>query len=153
MQRVIRATLHNTAFRSFCLYPLIVVGAELLLNDGKLRFSPWFLPLMVWGYLQYRLIRDYRMDRGGGGPGMKTMPDQIVTVGPYAWCRNPMYLGHIIFLTGLALTFQSFIGGVVAIAAAIWFHFRVRRDERRLVDHFGQPYVDYMGRVKRWGVF
>ena len=48
MQRMLRATLQNTAFRSFLLYPLIVVGAELLLNDGKLNFSPWFVPLMVW---------------------------------------------------------------------------------------------------------
>ena len=48
--------IRSTSFRTFVLYPLIVIGWELLLHDGSLRIEPWFLPLLVWGYLQYRLI-------------------------------------------------------------------------------------------------
>lgn len=142
--------LGNTAFRTFLLYPLVVVGWEFLLNEGTLRMQPWVLPLMAWGYLQYRLIRPYRMERGGGGPGMGTMPDQLVTTGPFAWCRNPMYLGHIIFLVGLSLTLQSVLGALITIATAVWFQLRVQRDEKRLLERFGQPYQDYTARVRRW---
>jgi hypothetical protein len=142
--------LRNTAFRTFLLYPCIVVAWELALHQGRLRLEPWFLPLMVWGYLQYRLIRPYRMQRGGGGPGMGTMPEHLVTTGPFAYCRNPMYLGHIIFLVGLAFTLQSMLAALIAVATALWFQFRVQRDEKRLLERFGQPYRDYTARVRRW---
>ena len=109
-----------------------MVGWEWLRHDGRLPLQPWYLPLMAWGYLQYRLIGHYRIRLGGGGPGMSTPPERLVTSGPYAWCRNPMYLGHIIFLVGLALTFQSGLAALIAAATIVWFTFRVRRDETRL---------------------
>lgn len=132
------------------LYPVVVAVCELLLDGGRVSIQPWYLTLMVWGYLQYRLIGRYRIRRGGGGPGMDTPPERLVTSGPFAWSRNPMYLGHIIFLIGLALTFQSLPGAAIAAGTAIWFQFRVRRDERRLLERFGKPYEEYRARVGRW---
>jgi hypothetical protein len=145
-----RQRLGSTSFRSFLLYPVVVVAWELALNRGTLRFEPAFLPLLAWGYLQYRLVGKYRIRRGGGGPGMDTPPERLVTSGPFAWCRNPMYLGHIIFLLGLALSLRSELAAAITIATIVWFQFRVRRDERRLVERFGQPYLDYKARVRRW---
>lgn len=142
--------LQSTPFRTFVLYPAIVVAWELLLNEGRLRFQPWFLPLLVWGYLQYRLVGRYRIQLGGGGPGMDTPPERLVVSGPFAWCRNPMYLGHIIFLLGLTLGLQSALAAIITVATMGWFQWRVMRDEKRLRARFGQPYVDYSGRVKRW---
>lgn len=149
MKRITKL-LGGTSFRTFFLYPLIVVGWELLLNDGRLRLVPWFLPLLVWGYLQYRLIGMYRIRLGGGGPGIDTPPERLVTIGPFAYCRNPMYLGHIIFLLGLALSLQSWLAALIMATTAAWFQFRVRGDERRLAERFGQPYLDYTARVRRW---
>lgn len=140
----------STSSRTFVLYPPITVACELLINNGRLRFEPLFVPLLAWGYLQYRLCGQYRIKRGGGGPGMDTPPDRLVTTGPFAYLRNPMYLGHIIFLTGLALTLHSLFAAVLALATAAWMHSRVRRDERRLTQRFGQPYIEYLGKVKRW---
>jgi protein-S-isoprenylcysteine O-methyltransferase Ste14 len=81
---------------------------------------------------------------------MDTPPERLVTHGPFAWCRNPMYLGHIIFLAGLTLALRSLLALVLTAATIVWFHLRVRRDEQRLAERFGQPYLDYMARVKRW---
>jgi Phospholipid methyltransferase len=145
-----RQRLGSTSFRSVLLYPVVVVAWELALNRGTLRFEPAFLPLLAWGYLQYRLVGKYRIRRGGGGPGMDTPPERLVTSGPFAWCRNPMYLGHIIFLLGLTLSLRSELAAAITIATIVWFQFRVRRDERRLVERFGQPYLDYKARVRRW---
>ena len=60
-----------------------------------------------------------------------------------------MYLGHLIFLTGLALTFRSWLGLALLIGCAIWFDRRVRGDEAKLEARFGDAYQDYKQRVKR----
>lgn len=143
-------SLGGTSFRTFVLSPVLVVAFELWLNHGRLRLEPWALPLLAWGYLQYRLAGRYRLRLGGGGPGMDTPPDRLVTNGPFALCRNPMYLGHLIFLVGLALSLGSWFGAVLALGTAVWLQFRVRRDERRLAERFGKPYMQYCSRVKRW---
>ncbi len=142
--------LRRTPLRTFVLYPLIALAGELLLNSGSLRLEPLFLPLMLWGYLQYRLCGLYRIKHGGGGPGLETPPERLVSTGPYAYSRNPMYLGHIIFLTGLSLTLKSLLAALITVATTLWFHFRVRGDEQRLVQLLGAPYIDYTARVKRW---
>ena len=92
----------------------------------------------------------YRIRLGGGGPGMDTPPERLVTTGPFAYCRNPMYLGHIIFLLGLTLSLGSMLAAIITAASVVWFQFRVRRDEKRLAERFGQSYVDYAARVGRW---
>jgi protein-S-isoprenylcysteine O-methyltransferase Ste14 len=105
---------------------------------------------MAWGYLQYRWCGGYRRPRGGGGPGTEVPPDRLVTSGPYAIVRNPMYLGHLIFLTGLALTLRSPRAALLAAGVATWFHRRVLDDERRLHALFGDEYTAYTRRVSRW---
>ncbi|MFL6563304.1 MAG: methyltransferase family protein [Burkholderiales bacterium] len=143
-------SLAGTSFRTFVLYPVLVVVFELWLHDGRARLQAWYLPLLAWGYLQYRLSGRYRLRLGGGGPGMDTPPERLVTSGPFALCRNPMYLGHVIFLAGLALSLRSWLGATLALGTAVWLQFRVRRDERRLAERFGEPYMQYCSRVKRW---
>ena len=105
---------------------------------------------MLWGYLQYRLAGRYRLRLGGGGPGMDTPPERLVTSGPFALCRNPMYLGHLIFLAGLALSLRSWLSAAIALGSAVWLQLRVLRDEQRLAGRFGKPYMQYLSRVKRW---
>jgi hypothetical protein len=68
----------RTPLRTFIIYPLITIGWEFVLNRGSVQFQPIFLPLMAWGYLQYRLCGAYRIKRGGGGPGFETPPDRLV---------------------------------------------------------------------------
>ena len=143
-------SLGGTSFRTFVLYPLLVVAFELWLNDGRIPLQAGYLPLLAWGYLQYRLSGRYRLRLGGGGPGMDRPPDKLVTSGPFALCRNPMYLGHLIFLAGLALSLRSWVGAALALGTAAWLQLRVRRDERRLAERFGEPYMQYCFRVKRW---
>ena len=142
--------LRRTPIRTFILYPIITITWEFFWNEGYVSVQPLFFPLMLWGYLQYRLCGRYRVKHGGGGPGLDMPPERLVATGPYAYTRNPMYLGHIIFLTGLTLTLQSWLAGIITIAVALWFHARVLGDERHLVERLGQPYVAYLSSVKRW---
>lgn len=141
----------SSSLRTFIVVPLVVLAWELFLGGGTLRsFDPWFAPLLAWGYLQYKLVGRYRLSLGRGGPGMNTMPERLVLEGPYAWTRNPMYLGHLIFLAGLALTLRSELAAAILVASVVYFHVRVRKDEKRLREYFGEAYAQYCARVKRW---
>ena len=139
-----------TPVQTFLLCPVLVITFEAAWRGGNLVILPWGAILLIWGYLQYRLVGGYRHPRAGGGWGVDVAPDTIVDTGPYRYTRNPMYLGHLIFMAGLAVTFQSLFALVLLIARAVWFHARVLKDERRLVERFGPPYLDYCRRVKRW---
>jgi hypothetical protein len=142
--------LKSTSKRTFIVYPPLIIALELALSGGSLPFVPWGLPLLLWGYLQYRLVGHYRSQMGGGGPGVDTPPDRIVEIGPYRYLRNPMYLGHLIFMAGLAITFRSFAATALLAFHVVWFHLRVLEDERHLEQIFGASYLDYKSRVKRW---
>ena len=142
--------LASTPNRTFILYPVLVIAFELALQRGALAFVPWGKPLLAWGYLHYRLTGTYRRRIGGGGPGTAVPPERIVESGPYRWTRNPMYLGHLIFMLGLAITFGSWLAAAILIGNMVWFEMRVREDEARLDALFGAAYRDYKARVKRW---
>jgi protein-S-isoprenylcysteine O-methyltransferase Ste14 len=146
--------LGRTPVQTFILCPLAVIGVELALHGGGLAFVPFHavvgLPFIAWGYLQYRLVGRYRLRLGGGGPGMAAAPQRIVAQGPYRYTRNPMYLGHLIFMLGLALTFWSWFGLALLAARAAWFQHRVLGDEARLAATFGADYEAYRAQVKRW---
>jgi Phospholipid methyltransferase len=140
----------STSNRTFVLWPIALFCAEAAIQRGLPRIQLWALPLLAWGYLQYRLIGNYRSREGGGGPGLSIPPERLVTGGPYRFCRNPMYLGHLIFLAGIALSLDSWLAAAVFVFHAAWFDRRVRDDEARLSALFGDPYRAYLARVKRW---
>jgi protein-S-isoprenylcysteine O-methyltransferase Ste14 len=142
--------LGRTPVQTFILSPLAVIAFELVWRGGALVIVPWGVPLLAWGYLQYRLVGRYRVQQGGGGPGMAAPPRRIVAQGPYRYTRNPMYLGHLIFMLGLALTFWSWFALVLLVLRAAWFQLRVKGDEARLEAAFGAEYAAYRARVKRW---
>jgi len=140
----------STPVQTFILCPIAVVLVELLLRHGKLTLEPWGALLLAWGYLQYRLVGGYRLPRAGGSAGMTRPPDRLIDSGPYRFTRNPMYLGHIIFMLGLALAFWSWFALLILAVRAVWFQKRVLHDEARLEKLFGAEFVAYRTRVKRW---
>jgi len=142
--------LKSTSNRTFIAWPLALFAAEALLQQGVPSVQWWAAPILAWGYLQYRLVGNYRARIGGGGPGISIPPERIVDTGPYRWVRNPMYLGHLIFLAGVALALGSWIALAVLAFHVFWFDRRVREDEERLAALFGAPYREYCRRVKRW---
>ena len=65
----------------------------------------------------------------------------LVTSGIYRFTRNPMYLGLLLLLLGWSVYLSSvFVGPVLLIAP----------EERVLAAKFGEAYLDYTSRVRRW---
>lgn len=75
----------------------------------------------------------------------------LVMSGPFRFSRNPMYLGIVMMLLGIALWLGSW---PMFIAPLGFFMFmslvRIPYEERALRDLFGEAYVSYMRRVRRW---
>ncbi|MGB7543747.1 MAG: isoprenylcysteine carboxylmethyltransferase family protein [Burkholderiales bacterium] len=75
----------------------------------------------------------------------------LVTGGFYRFTRNPMYLGLIALLIGAGLLFGS-VGSLIPIplfVLIIEFRF-VRGEERFLQDIFGDEYLAYRKKARRW---
>ena len=71
--------------------------------------------------------------------------------GLYAFSRNPMYFSELVLLLGWVLFYGSI---AVLIAFAVWFTFFnfyiVPLEERVLEAHFGEAYLEYKNKVRRW---
>ena len=143
-----RPSLRSTPTRTFLAVPAVVL-AEQALSRRPLHLR--WAPALAWGFLQYRLAGQYRLARAGGPPGLSQgRPDTLVTTGPYAVTRNPMYLGHLVFLTGLTLVTRSPVALAATAALVPWFDERARADHARLLTFFGEDYEQYAARVPRW---
>ncbi len=75
----------------------------------------------------------------------------LVTRGPYRLTRNPMYLGLSGILLGAAIFMGSLTPFIVipAFMALIAERF-IAREEAMLEQAFGQAFVDYKAKVRRW---
>jgi protein-S-isoprenylcysteine O-methyltransferase Ste14 len=72
---------------------------------------------------------------------------RVISTGPYAWVRHPMYSGTILFFVGAALLLGSWWGVAMAPLVTLMFAIRVPIEERALVA--GLPdYEDYRARVR-----
>ncbi|MBI5672212.1 MAG: isoprenylcysteine carboxylmethyltransferase family protein [Nitrospirae bacterium] len=76
---------------------------------------------------------------------------QLVCDGPFRLSRNPMYVGVVVCLVGLALwigTWPFYMTVPVVVLFLNFFH--VLREERMLREVFGERYVAYSEKVRRW---
>lgn len=79
------------------------------------------------------------------------IPEKLLTSGPFAISRNPLYLANTLFLIALGLI----VGSAWFILAAFLAAFATRklsieREEKVLARRFGKKYRDYAARVRRW---
>ena len=82
-------------------------------------------------------------------PGRPT--SKIVTTGVFAVSRNPLYLGGICFLVGLALALNLPWVLVLLLPAIIACHYiLIAPEERYLAARFGEEYRRYAATVHRW---
>jgi protein-S-isoprenylcysteine O-methyltransferase Ste14 len=75
----------------------------------------------------------------------------FVTGGPYRFSRNPMYLSLVLAYTGLSFIFQI-LGPLLVLPAVIWLvqELVIRAEEKHLRQQFGEQYIRYTCRVRRW---
>ena len=91
--------------------------------------------------------------------GDRVEAPQLVTAGPYAHVRNPLYLGNFVTAVGFAVAFggglarlprflltAAALGSMLAVYGIV-----VRHEEAFLEERFGDDYADYRARVPALG--
>jgi protein-S-isoprenylcysteine O-methyltransferase Ste14 len=116
------------------------------------------IPRLIVGLALFLLGASFpiRVRRAFAAAGTNIRPDQpttaIVTTGPFAHARNPVYLGGLMALLGLALMLGLEWMAILIVPAFLVLHFGVvLREERYLERKFGASYLAYKQSVPRYG--
>jgi len=88
------------------------------------------------------------------GPASRTRGDEVprlVESGPFAWSRNPLYIGNLTMWSGLGLLAgRPVVAAIVVAVLAVHYGFVVAWEEQNLRARLGAPYDAYLHRVSRW---
>ena len=130
--------------------PLPIALALLVLPpDGRSGLAPLFgatcialgEAIRLWGVHHIGAISRTRSDRLG----------PLVSSGPFALVRNPLYLGNIALWAGFALTARlAWMVPIVVALLGFEYHAIVRWEEALLESRRGDEYRAYAARVPRW---
>ncbi|RDL46437.1 hypothetical protein BLJAPNOD_06631 [Ensifer sp. M14] len=75
---------------------------------------------------------------------------ELISGGPYAFVRHPMYTSFMLMGVGQALLLPNWVAGLAGLFGfAVLFFLRVDKEERMMLEIFGIQYRDYMQRTKR----
>jgi protein-S-isoprenylcysteine O-methyltransferase Ste14 len=140
--------------------PLIYLAAlvfGLLLN----RRSPTtFLPRTIARLLGWVLLGagvllagcfEWAMRRADTPTNPYKPVSHIATEGPFRYTRNPAYLSMTMMYTGIA-ALRNALWAIVLLPVALLVIERgvIEREERYLERKFGEEYLSYKARVRRW---
>lgn len=113
---------------------LFMLGVILMLLGVALR---WYAILILGRYF----TRDVAV----------SVDQQVVQNGPYRFIRHPAYSGTFLTMLGVGLVVINWASLVVLLVLVLVGHlYRVRVEEKALIQSIGQPYVEYMHRTKRF---
>jgi protein-S-isoprenylcysteine O-methyltransferase Ste14 len=122
--------------------------------DRRAHASHVPLPLEALGLAMYLLSTGFIMwvfhENSFAAPVVKVQAERahhVISTGPYAWVRHPMYSGVMLFFVGAPLLLGSWWGVAMAPLFVVLFAIRIAIEERALVA--GLPgYADYTAQVR-----
>lgn len=127
--------------------PIPLLVAALVL--GRPTVPGWAVGLAL--VLAGQVLRLWAV--GHIGPGSRTRGDgawAVVQSGPYAWVRNPLYLGNGLLWTGVGAVCGPTWAAALLGLALVQYPAIVAWEEQNLLRSLGQPYLAYLERVPRW---
>jgi protein-S-isoprenylcysteine O-methyltransferase Ste14 len=140
--------------------PLLYVGT-LLLGLSLHWFWPLHLTHSPWRWISGAVMAGLSVVLGGWAnftmrrAGTNVIPSQpalaIVSNGPFRFTRNPIYLANAAIYLALALIFNTLWPFLLFVPMLLVLQWGIiRREERYLEAKFGEPYLAYKARVRRW---
>ncbi len=74
----------------------------------------------------------------------------LVTHGPYRWVRHPFYVTAAVLMASVTLLSASWLIGLSSFVVLALLAARTPKEERKLIERFGQSYQDYMAKTGRF---
>ncbi|MBK9317351.1 MAG: isoprenylcysteine carboxylmethyltransferase family protein [Acidobacteria bacterium] len=74
---------------------------------------------------------------------------KLVTKGPYRWVRHPLYSVGTLLFTSFALMASNWFIGLTTLIGLVMLMVRLPKEEKNLVEKFGEEYKEYMKRTGR----
>ena len=101
------------------------------------------LALDVWAFLTFRKHQANMMPHKPA--------THLLTTGPFAHSRNPIYLANVLLVAGFGFALGSrwFLFGAVALFFLLG-ELVIKREEKHLEENFPQAWADYKNLVRRW---
>ncbi|MCF7810634.1 isoprenylcysteine carboxylmethyltransferase family protein [bacterium] len=134
---------------------IVCFPANPLVFAGVVKTESYFLLFIIgwitWAFGMSLVMAPIIMfPRHGGIPSGKSFVNttRLVNTGIYSIVRHPQYVGGIfaIFLTTL-LWYPHWLFALLALIGAVVIYASAREEEQRLIDQFGNEYVQYMQKV------
>jgi protein-S-isoprenylcysteine O-methyltransferase Ste14 len=72
---------------------------------------------------------------------------ELITSGPYAYVRHPIYSGLLLMILGLAIYAGSFLGFFVFLLFLFGARYKAHKEEKLLLEYFPQEYPAYKKKV------
>ncbi|MHB1937121.1 MAG: methyltransferase family protein [Acidobacteriaceae bacterium] len=134
------------------LAPFYIAGRRLgilrehfLPNTAEIQYIG--LLLMLIG-LAFAVWARFTLGRNWSGTVTVKENHVLITSGPYAWVRHPIYTGILLALLGTAIVGGIFASLVAVAVATLALWLKLRTEEKFMVETFGEQYTAYRQRVK-----
>ena len=78
-------------------------------------------------------------------------PEVLISSGPFKFSRNPIYLGMLTILVGIAFLMSSLSAIIIAFVFGIIINFTwIAHEEKKLHELFSEDWENYSSKVRRW---
>ena len=85
-----------------------------------------------------------------GGRNKQVYAEKLVQSGIFSHCRNPLYLGNLLILTGVGIVSNSGLFVALGLPFLVFAYLSIiHAEENYLRNKFGQEFKDYCNRVNR----
>ncbi|MDC3109984.1 isoprenylcysteine carboxylmethyltransferase family protein [Flavobacteriales bacterium] len=77
--------------------------------------------------------------------------NKLVTSGIYKYSRNPMYLGLLMIVISSSIFYLNIYSILTPLFFYLWINrFQIKREEVFLTEKFGEDYLSYKKKTRRW---
>ncbi|WP_300177897.1 isoprenylcysteine carboxylmethyltransferase family protein [uncultured Aliivibrio sp.] len=129
--------------------------------DKIMPFTLFYLPWLTYasvislvtlgGVIALWGVKEFKNAKTTVNPLKPESSSSLVNSGIYQYTRNPMYLGLLLALLSSVVYTQHPLGLVSALGFVLYMNrFQIEPEEKMLVALFGDEFVEYTNRVKRW---